>query len=631
MAVSIEDLVAAGKEKESSGVSIEALVRAAREPDTNVPQLNAIRPDSVQASREAGRPNLVNELQREVTKPYGYDPGANLVKAGVTGLKTIGAGSQVMENQLAAPAVNAVRRMRGEEVGPVDTFGAELGQTKAEFGDIFREMGIPEWTMIPSVGGLAMASVFDPTQAGYKVGSKIAGAVTDAGSTVTRGLKHIFNVVGLGHNPKESKHLNSGGYKNLTEDIMKYTDEVSQDTSNAMIAQWRDRFMAPRQRLYDVVGENIGKTNLPSEASEVIAESVQAVLDKELNKNASAKAALARTGVRKAINKVTRTKEKIEYPSSGITATTSGVTEKSGNTARAGAVEQKSIYNPNTGKDIGPFTTKITTKTSKTLGGRKPDEGLELYRLVEQAKKGQPVTAKDWYAAAQAVKNISGDDQAAVVGGKVSRAIEEVLRPYVTGLDSAMKASADENSAREALENIVGKWDNKDFVAQDGTKILDYFKKGAGSPTQTSMREFEALSKSRGGKSFTGGVRDLAAYKTSVPPYRPALTALSLGGGAGILLHQAGVPAPVIAAVGGLAAMELTPYLSAKSGKFLATQAARVKRFINTPAGSFLMTRAPKDALVKVLEEGAGRALSQGALKGAQVAGQTASQFIQDF
>lgn len=635
MAIPLQDLIdAATPEKVKSGIPLETLIAAAGGSD--VPNQA-----SVQAMRESSRPDLSSELLKKTQAPYTTtDPGQLTSRMFTTGLTAVGAGAQAQENFQAAPVVNRIRAMKGEKLGPTDILGHEAGQNKTEFGDIARELGMPEWIAAPA--GLVAASVLDPLQSGYKIGSRVAHGIEKTGSVIHQGIATIFNVVGLGHTLDESSHLiKGGGYEGLGHREFKNIDEVAQETGNAMVKQLYSVFKKPAQQAYDNIASKIAARKLtPFENKEIVkslsgvlgkernAVAVQKVLDTDIGKSAISRTTLAKPPVSKTVT----TASNVEYPGKKIVSE-AGQTATVGNVKKAEALQKTASFDKEADAYRPAGTSKISTKTTVTSTSVSASQAQlpaaikprTVQDLLNDIARGKPVNARDWDTVSQELKRISGVAEGKdPTASKAAEAIDSILHTYVPELKEASDKWSKYTKAEEQLKNVVGDWDEAGRVTNP-TKMLDYFKRGVNSVTRGNIDSFDLALRNEGASGVSSSIKNAASYATNVTPYRPALTALSLGGGAAGTLYALGVPSPVIAAVGTLVAGGLTPALSAKYGKTLASNADRLRRVIDAPAGRYLMNKAPSGKGTDLMREAVahllGRGISQAAFKGvAQVA-----------
>lgn len=544
-------------------------------------------PKSAQATREAARPDLVSSLQDQVgTEPTIPEP----IEAARRGLTAMGAYGQAQENFLAAPTVNKIRAMRGESLKSLNALGQEPGQ-KAEVGDIVREagsaVGLPDWFTEPFAvtGGMLGAAIMDPIGAAPRAATKIGKATNDA-FEFAKGVKSVLAQISLNKNPAEMKHLLDGGYLRATDDLFDPGGAPAQRLGNMIAQTWYDKVKKPAQEAYDKIPQAIRNAALPPNANKELYDAVHSSLAEE--RSSVEVQRILNTDVGKFAEDVKGVPTKSKTVTTNIKkvspkrATEEDITDiTNGNTRRVDAIK----YAPE-----GESTMEKIVETTKTPSSKKVNKPRTIANLLNQAAAGVDISARDWDTAAQELQKLSINSPRA---SKVADGILKLLQSYIPEYGEASALWARNKEAESHLDNLIGGVSQdpttKKWIANNPAQLYQYFNSLGGSRLESATSAIDGILGQVGEHGVGTMVKDVASLGTKVSNIRPALTSVSLGGGAAAAAAHAGVHPSIPAAIMATVLGESTPFLSAKGGRSLLQNQRRVQRIMEAPLGKFLI------------------------------------------
>jgi hypothetical protein len=516
---------------------------------------------------QAERPDMLTSVKKELDyNPWGRkDIGTlqkirdTMLKEPTLALKGVGMLGQRLEAAIANPVTGAQEGDANVINAAKRAWDGLSGKSKAEYGDVFREAGAPEWAA--ATGGL-LTSFLNPETA---LGKGAISAATGIARNINR-VKMLKGGIGEAYElidkiPKaQTDYLFKTGFRAIREDVLQHPKETAQKVAYS-IHNAVEEMRKKASSLFDNLKEP------PPQGDRLIsrnvAKNISDRLDSEVFDQAETFDAVVLEDVR---NKAAR-------------------------------IQRVETVNPATGKAT---TERFTTTVGNLLddiaaGAELPmSQYVQLLKALKKSSRNSPMVT----------------DMIKVISDSAKDAIPEWRQASDT-----WKVYSDANRARY---HLIGDVSRKDYMLNDRAyeKIANYWELPTNSPyaqaadnLDSAINRFTAqYGQQLKMRPLADTIKDTAAaYKFA--GMRPNLTIASLGGIAMIALRKMGVPD---AAVGTMLASII--YMSSPKAGITTLKAAyrtskRIENVMNKPL-SKAASRVAAIAASQAAGEGLGRQIT---------------------
>lgn len=521
--------------------------------------------DKIKPNSAMPRRNLVGEFNSSLQdfrdlstkdKAMSLAQGFFGVPGGASALPALGATSQVVEAAGAGPA-QALVEGRPNQV-PQEFANAMSGKSTAQYGDVLRSAGAPEWAA--SSAGVLAAAATDPVAVLGGAAVRAGGALKDAvhgSNALKKAVIGVHSVVS--HvNPRAAAYAVDEGFSMIKPSLMKDDAEAAQHTANR-IYQVTDNHIKPEvNKAWDKAASDTRSLSVHKDLNQSLALRVSDELNSDIAQELSdeirnipiAKVAgtLSETPRVTAVRKTVQTFKKantLEEETQGL--------KMSGPTKSRAKTEVTRSLNDEPGQLY-----KVIDETRTTTGGRTkaPTDTLTLGGLLDEINSGKvtDVSAGSWVSVLRRLQNMRNNPLAMQTANQIADHLKSVSPAYA----EAAQKSRMWGDILEARRELVG--DKTRFgVASEGYNLTNYF--SANNPPNGAMAtaakrldqaiehfNYNAMGqKVRNLPLFEKRIKDISAAH-NYNKVLPSITPLSMAGvGAGAARH-ANVPNVAIGA-----------------------------------------------------------------------------------